>query len=69
MAVDAAGNSHHRYEDLIPLPGMTGDLADMALYAGQSVHLVRDVRPAAELVRDLVAQAAATIERLGYGIS
>ena len=64
LAVDAAGNEHHRYEDLMPLPGMTGDLADMALYAGQSVNLVRDVIPAAQLIRDLAAQAATTIDRL-----
>lgn len=65
VAVDAAGGLHHRYEDLMPLPGMTGQLADMALYAGQSAQLVHDVRPAARTVHDIAAQAAATIERLG----
>lgn len=64
VAVDAAGAAHRRYEDLIPLPGMTGELADMAMYAGQSVHLVRDVRPAAEVVAGLAAEAAACLERL-----
>jgi nitronate monooxygenase/enoyl-[acyl-carrier protein] reductase II len=66
VAVDAEGGAHHRYEDLMPLPGMTGDLADMALYAGQSVQLVQDIRPAAQALRDIAAEAAATIERLGY---
>jgi NAD(P)H-dependent flavin oxidoreductase YrpB (nitropropane dioxygenase family) len=65
IAVDAAGVAHHRYEDLMPLPGMTGSLADMAMYAGQSVHLVHDVRPAADLIRDIAAQAAAIAGRLG----
>ena len=39
----------------------------MAMYAGQSVHLVHDVRPAAELIRDIAAQAAAIAGRLGRG--
>jgi hypothetical protein len=29
VAVDAAGQHHCRYDDQIPLPGMTGDLGDM----------------------------------------
>lgn len=63
VAVDDNGRPHHRYEDLIPLPDMTGDLAAMALYAGQSVELVRDIRPAEALVRDLTAQTIDVIER------
>ncbi|MFG2169218.1 nitronate monooxygenase [Micromonospora chersina] len=60
-AVDAAGKNHRRYEDQTPLPGMTGDLGDMALYAGQSVNLVHDVLPAARLVHDMAEQTAATV--------
>ena len=58
VTVDAVGRPHHRYEDLMPLPGMTGDPAAMAMYAGQSVHLVRDVRPAAEIVAGIAAHLA-----------
>ncbi|MFI5929216.1 NAD(P)H-dependent flavin oxidoreductase [Micromonospora sp. NPDC051543] len=61
VAVDAAERSHYRYGDLMPLPDMTGDLDDMALYAGQSVHLVHEVLPAARLVHDIVVQAATTV--------
>jgi NAD(P)H-dependent flavin oxidoreductase YrpB (nitropropane dioxygenase family) len=64
VAVDTAGKNHHRYEDLMPLPGMTGDLADMALYAGQSVNLVHDILPAARLIHDMARQAATTIDLL-----
>ena len=64
VAVDASGKNHHRYEDLMPLPGMTGDLAAMALYAGQSVNLVHEVLPAARLLHDIADQAAATISLL-----
>ncbi|MGW3615404.1 NAD(P)H-dependent flavin oxidoreductase [Micromonospora sp. NPDC005163] len=64
VAFDSAGQAHYRYEDLIPLPGMTGDLADMALYAGQSVELVREVRPAARLIHELTAQTVNVIEQM-----
>jgi nitronate monooxygenase/enoyl-[acyl-carrier protein] reductase II len=65
VAVDSTGRAHHRYGDLIPLPGMTGDLADMALYAGQSVELVREVEPAGELIHRIVAQATAARHGIG----
>ncbi|GAA2168152.1 hypothetical protein [Actinomadura napierensis] len=50
----------------MPLPGMTGDLADTALYAGQSVQLVHDVPRAAQVIGDIAAQAAATFEQLSH---
>lgn len=61
VAVDAAGRGHLRYEDLMPLPGMTGDLEGMALYAGQSAGLIHDVAPAADIVRRIVAEAEAAL--------
>ncbi|GGQ51540.1 NAD(P)H-dependent flavin oxidoreductase [Couchioplanes azureus] len=64
LTVDDEGRPHRRYEDLIPLPGMTGDVADMALYAGQSVALVRDIRPAESLVSELTAQTLDVIAGL-----
>ncbi|MGC5323597.1 NAD(P)H-dependent flavin oxidoreductase [Micromonospora arida] len=64
VAIDASGKNRPRYEDLMPLPGMTGDLAAMALYAGQSVSLVHDVLPAARLLHDIAGQAAATVDLL-----
>jgi NAD(P)H-dependent flavin oxidoreductase YrpB (nitropropane dioxygenase family) len=63
VAVDVAGRPHARYEDLIPLPGMRGSLAEMALYAGQSVALIRETRPAADIVASVVTEAAAIINR------
>ena len=60
VAVDAAGKNQCRYEDLIPLPAMTGDLADMALYAGRSVNLAYVLLPAARLIHDMAEQAATT---------
>jgi hypothetical protein len=43
---------------------MTGEVEAFSLYAGQSVGLVSDVRPAAAIVHDLVAEAEATLRRL-----
>ena len=65
IAIDAHGSAHHRYEDLMPLPGMTGDLEAMAMYAGQSVGLVREVLPAADIVARLVAEAEAALTNRG----
>ncbi|BCJ31866.1 2-nitropropane dioxygenase [Actinocatenispora sera] len=55
-----------RYEDLPPLPGLSGDVEALALYAGEAAGLVHDVQPAAEIVRGIVSQASA-IRSLGRG--
>ncbi len=52
-----------RYSDTLPLVGMTGDLEVLALYAGQSVGLADRRLPAAQIVRDVAAEAAATLRR------
>jgi NAD(P)H-dependent flavin oxidoreductase YrpB (nitropropane dioxygenase family) len=49
VATDRQGR-YRRYEDRIPLIGMTGALEPMALYAGQSAGLVNDIKPAAEII-------------------
>jgi NAD(P)H-dependent flavin oxidoreductase YrpB (nitropropane dioxygenase family) len=40
---------------------MQGGVEEMALYAGQSIGLVREIRPAAAIVEQIVAEAEATI--------
>jgi len=57
VATDRHGRPHPRYGDMIPVPGMTGDLEAMALYAGQSVGLIHEVAPAARIVAAVAAQA------------
>ncbi|MET8687249.1 nitronate monooxygenase [Streptomyces sp. NPDC004732] len=53
-----AGDAQYlRYEDAVPLVGMAGDVDAMALYAGQSAGLVREVLPAATIVARTVAEA------------
>jgi NAD(P)H-dependent flavin oxidoreductase YrpB (nitropropane dioxygenase family) len=46
-----------RYDMTSPSAGMTGAVEAMALYAGQSVELVRDSKPASDIVATLVREA------------
>jgi len=52
-----------RYSDIPPLPGMTGDVEALPHYAGQSAGLVTRVRPAGQIVRDLLEEAGAALAR------
>jgi nitronate monooxygenase len=69
IARDASGRAFERYDDMPPLPGMTGDLEEMALYAGQSVGLVRDSAPAAEIVAQLARETREELEQLHRRLS
>jgi nitronate monooxygenase len=51
------GRAVGRYDFAPPVAGMAGDLEAMANYAGQSVGVVRARQPAAEIVRDVAAEA------------
>jgi NAD(P)H-dependent flavin oxidoreductase YrpB (nitropropane dioxygenase family) len=53
-----------RYAVFPPMPGFTGDLERTALYAGESCSLVDDIRPAGEIVREIVEEAEAVIRGL-----
>lgn len=57
IAHHADGRDIERYEDTIPLPGMTGDVEKLALYAGQSSGLIRKIKPAGEIVQELTQDA------------
>jgi NAD(P)H-dependent flavin oxidoreductase YrpB (nitropropane dioxygenase family) len=52
-----------RFAGFPPTAEATGDIESMGLLAGQSVGLVTDIKPAALIVRELVAGARAIIER------
>lgn len=53
-----------RYAAFPPRPGFTGDIDYAALYAGESCGRVNDIKPAAQIVRELVREAGETIRRL-----
>jgi nitronate monooxygenase len=52
-----------RYSMVPPLEGMRGDLDALVLYAGHGAGLVRRRQPAAEIVRELAEEAAASLAR------
>jgi NAD(P)H-dependent flavin oxidoreductase YrpB (nitropropane dioxygenase family) len=46
-----------RYAVTPPIAGFEGELQRTALYAGESVRLINDIRPAADVVAELVREA------------
>src|SRR5262245_4705801 len=53
-----------RYGVFPPMTGFTGDLEHTALYAGESCNLVNDIKPAAQIVRDVVREAEEILKGL-----
>lgn len=65
VATDSVGRGVELYDDVMPLRELEGELERMALYAGQSVGVVHDVKPAALVVASIVAQAQAALAAQG----
>lgn len=63
VAQRADGRSVPRYSVSAPLDGMTGEVEAMALYAGQGVHGITEVLPAATIVERTMHQAIAALSR------
>ncbi len=59
-----AGRPVYRFSTESPLRGMTGDLEALALYAGQACGAVDRIRPAAEVVREMVDEAQEVLGRI-----
>jgi hypothetical protein len=53
-----------RYSVFPPVVGFSGDLDYTALYAGESCSLVRDIRPAGRIVKDVVQDAERAVEAM-----
>ena len=53
VGYSAAGEPIRRYDDAAPRLGTTGDVLDMALYAGTGSAVIRDIPAAADLVARL----------------
>ena len=49
---------------LLPEPGVSASLDGMALYAGQSCALVNDIKPAAQIVSEVMRDAEAMLRHL-----
>ncbi len=53
-----------RFMGIPPNTATSGDIDKMALYAGQGVGLVREIKPAADVVRELVQETEEVITKL-----
>ncbi len=64
VAKRPAGANVLRYESYTPRVGTEGDIDALSLWAGQGVGLVHRIQPASEIVREIAAEAQATLSRL-----
>jgi nitronate monooxygenase len=64
VAVRADGVAIVRYSSAMPLDGISGDIESLSMWSGQGIGLLDRVRPAAEIVRELVAETDAAIAAL-----
>ncbi len=58
VATGEDGRAIARYSNDSPVAGASGDVAAMALYAGQGVGLAQRIQPAGEIVREVAEEAA-----------
>jgi NAD(P)H-dependent flavin oxidoreductase YrpB (nitropropane dioxygenase family) len=58
-----------KYQATTPHPDFDGDLELMPHWGGQSCSLVRDIKPAGQIVRDLVSEAEEVIQGLQRMVS
>lgn len=64
IAHQADGGQIVRYSSVSPRIGTTGDVTELSLWSGQSVGLVHEVLPAAQIVHRTVNEAERILERL-----
>ncbi len=53
-----------KYAVFPPMVGFSGDMEQIALYAGESCSLIHDIKPARQIVRELVDEAEEIIKQL-----
>jgi nitronate monooxygenase len=64
IGVRSDGGKVQRFDDAIPLPDSKGDVEAFSLYAGQGAGLIREIKPAAVIVREIVEEARSAIASL-----
>jgi NAD(P)H-dependent flavin oxidoreductase YrpB (nitropropane dioxygenase family) len=52
-----------RFSGVLPTPETTGDFEQMSLLAGESVGLINDIKPAAEIVSQMVKEAKVCLSK------
>ncbi len=55
----------HRFSNMVPMSGATGDVDQMPLLAGQGVGLIRDLPAAGDVIAAMMADAAERLRTLG----
>jgi nitronate monooxygenase len=68
VAFTPTGATMVRYQSATPMAGATGDIDALSLWAGQGVGLVDETMAAGDIVREVVAEACATLKALADGI-
>ena len=58
VAYFESGEPISRYSMMEPIEGMTGQVTSIAMYAGQGVGLTNEVKPVAEILEEMVADAS-----------
>ena len=54
-----------KYGIFPPMSGFTGDMEQTALYAGESCRLIKDIKPAGQIVQEIVQEAEAVLKHIG----
>ncbi|QBF33033.1 nitronate monooxygenase family protein [Thalassococcus sp. S3] len=54
-----------RFDVILPTPDTTGDFEEMAWLAGQGVGMITDIRPAGQIVEEMMNDATDVLTRLG----
>jgi nitronate monooxygenase len=64
IANRADGTPIVRYSSAMPVESITGEIEALSMWSGQGIGIVDRVQPAAEIVRELAADADAVLARL-----
>jgi NAD(P)H-dependent flavin oxidoreductase YrpB (nitropropane dioxygenase family) len=57
-----------RFSTLSPTPETTGDIEEMCLPAGESCGNIGDIRPAAQIIKAMLAEAKAAVDTLAASV-
>jgi enoyl-[acyl-carrier protein] reductase II len=54
----------HRFSNFVPTPQTEGDISQLPFLSGQGVGLVRELRPAREILHEVIEETAAVLSNL-----
>jgi enoyl-[acyl-carrier protein] reductase II len=52
-----------RFSGVLPTPETTGDFEQMSLLAGESVGLIKDVKPVSDIIREMTQEALTYLKK------